>query len=109
MTPLEAFTRISRVPGVDQYILVAPGGQIAAQAIKDPGNVARMVLTCGQNSSAVGRNQFKYLMFPRENQKNFFIFPVGKYYLGVVKSVNMNNITLADNITKFLKSLRKEK
>ncbi|MBU2455710.1 MAG: hypothetical protein KJ668_20575 [Proteobacteria bacterium] len=84
-------------------------GKIAAHAIKDPKKAAQIVFTCGKNLYAIGKTRLKCVIFSRENQKNFFIFPVGNYYLGVIKSDNMNNIILADTVIKFLKGLLKEK
>ena len=107
MTPLEKFKQISKIDGVDQYILVNPKGNIASHDIKNPEKAANIVLLCGQNSFAIGKAHFKYLVFSRENHKNFFIFPVGKYYLGVVKKNDVNNFILADNIMNFLKTFLK--
>jgi len=107
MISLNEFQKIIRVDGVDQYILVNSNGNIAAHKIDAPQKAAEIVLTCGKNSSAIGKARFEHLLFSRENQKNFFIFPVGKYYLGVVKQDNINNATLVGNIVNFLKDLQK--
>jgi len=107
MTILKEFIKISQIAGVDQYILVDQKGNIAAHDIKYPEKIAGMILSCGQNSFAIGKTQFKYIVFSRKNQKNFFIFPVGNYYLGVVKQKSVNNFVLADNIIEFLKGILK--
>ena len=109
MTSLKTFKQIARLSGVDQYILVDRQGKIAAHDIKNPERAARMVLTCGQNSSIIGKTRFKQIMFSRQNQKNIFIFPVGKYYLGVVKQKQIDNITLADNVGNFLDRILNKK
>ncbi len=104
---LEKFIQISKIAGVDQYILVDQKGNIAAHDIKNSERVARMILSCGQNSFAIGKTLLKYVVFSRQNQKNIFIFPVGNYYLGVVKQTNIDNFVLVNNIIKFLKNLLK--
>ena len=109
MTTLKEFIQISKLTGVDQYILVDCKGKIAAHDMKNPERVAGMVFSCGRNSFAIGKALFRYVIFFRKNQKNIFIFPVGNYYLGVVKQTNVNNFVLADNIIKFLKGLLKKK
>lgn len=107
MTTLEEFKLISKLTGVDQYILVDHMGKIAVHDIKDPERLSGIVFSCGKNSYAIGKTGFKYVLFSRKNQKNIFIFPVGNYYLGVIKLKNINNDVLADNIINFLQSLRR--
>ncbi|WP_300463897.1 roadblock/LC7 domain-containing protein [Desulfobacula sp.] len=107
MIPRKAFMQIATVTGVDQYIVVDHMGQIIAHDIKDPERSAGMVFACGRNAYAIGKTRLKYVLFPRENQKNFFIFPVGNYYLGVVKEHSIDNSVLTDNIMTFLTGLLK--
>ncbi|MCP3873822.1 MAG: roadblock/LC7 domain-containing protein [Desulfobacteraceae bacterium] len=108
MTLIEKFSQISRIEGVDQYVLVDQIGNIVAHKIDDPQKVAKIVFNLGKNFYSLGKTQFKHVTFSRENQKNFFIFPVGNHCLGVIKQKNINNITLTDNIVNFLNSLLKE-
>lgn len=107
MTTLEEFKKIASIDGVDQYILVDNNQNIITHDIKNPDKVANMITACGKNSITIAKTQLKYLIFSRYCKKNFFIFPVGNYYLGVVKSKNIENFTLANNIDNFLKSLRR--
>jgi hypothetical protein len=107
MTTLEDFNKISNVDGVDQYILIDNKQNIITHDIENPDKVASIITTCGKNSYAIAKTQLKYLIFSRSCKNNIFIFPVGNYYLGVVKSKNIENITLANNIDNFLKALRR--
>jgi hypothetical protein len=109
MIPREAFIQIAAVTGVDQYIVVDHKGQITAHDIKDPERSAGIVFSCGQNAYAIGKTRLKYVFFCRENQKNLFIFPVGNYYLGVVKEQSIDNLALTDSIITFLTGLLKER
>ncbi len=109
MSNIERFTSILNVPGVDQYILVDRTGKIFAHAMPEPKKMAEIVSVCGFQSHAIGKDNFRYVVFSRENQENFFIFPVGKYYLGVIKQKNMNNDALAENIIQFLKDFPNRK
>jgi hypothetical protein len=109
MLPCEAFLQIAAVTGVDQYIVVDHKGQIVVHDITDPERLAGMVFSCGRNAYAIGKTQLKYVLFPRKNQKNFFIFPVGNYYLGVIKEHSIDNLVLIDNVATFLNGLLKEK
>lgn len=109
MTSLKTFMQIAKLPGVDQYILVDRQGKIAAHDIKTPEQAATMVLTCGLNSEVIGRTRFEQIIISRQNQKNIFIFPVGKYYLGVVKQKQIDNIRLVNHIGKFLDRILNKK
>ena len=109
MIPREAFMQITAVTGVDQYIVVDHKGQIVSHDIKDSERSAGMVFSCGRNACAIGKTRLKYVLFPRKNHKNFFIFPVGNYYLGVVKEQSIDNLVLTDNIATFLIGLLNER
>ena len=101
MPKTESFASLLKVPGVDQYILVNRDGKIFSQAMTEPQKKAKFVSLCGLNAQAIGK--FRYLAFSREDQGHFFIFPVGKYYLGVIKQKDISHAVLVDNILQFLK------
>lgn len=105
MPNIEQFASILKVPGVDQYILVDRDAKIASLSITDPMKMAEFVSFCGLNSQAIGKTNFRYLVFSRENQDHFFIFPVGKYYLGVIKQKDISNAVLVENILQFIKDI----
>lgn len=105
MPPLKEFRQIAEVTGVDQYIFVDQKGNIAAHDIQNPEQTAAMVFFCGKNSYAIGKTRLNHVIFSRRNHKDFFIFPVGNYYLGVIKEKTINNFVLTENIIKFLKDL----
>lgn len=105
----EKFLQISEIPGIDQYIFLDPKGNIAAHDIKNPKKVSEMVFSCGQNIRAISRKKFKYAVFSRKNKKNIIIFPVGNYFLGVVKQKQADTLVLADTIVKFLHELMHKK
>jgi hypothetical protein len=103
MANIDRFHSIISLPGIDQYILVDQTGKIYAHNAKIPEKLAEITSTCGFKSHAVGKTKFSHIMFSRKNHDNFFIFPVGKYYLGVVKQENINNALLVENVLRFLK------
>ncbi len=105
MISREQAVQIGRLSGVDQYIFVAPRGNIIAQDIQNPDKTAELVLSCGQNSLTLAKNKFQSLVFSKKNEPFFFIFPVGNCYLGVIKSKNVDAATLTDNIINFLKEI----
>ncbi|OGR36142.1 MAG: hypothetical protein A3J80_02995 [Desulfobacula sp. RIFOXYB2_FULL_45_6] len=109
MFNIERFASILNVPGVDQYILVDRTAKIFAHAITDPKKMAEIVSICGVNSHIIGKTNFRYLIISRKKHNNFFIFPVGKYHLGVIKQENIDNSLLAENVIRFLKDFLNRK
>ena len=106
----EKLSGLSRIIGVDQYILVDKNADITAHNIQNSKKAARIVLSCAKNSFAICKldklsKSKKYVVFPRKIQKDFFIFPTGNSYLGVVKQQNISNEILIDNILNYLKNL----
>jgi hypothetical protein len=80
-------------------------GNTAANNIKDPEKIARVIISCAKNAFAIGKPNMEYVIFPVNNQRNFFIFPAGNSYLGVIKEQNISDTTLTNNILNFLKNI----
>ncbi|MFA5902541.1 MAG: roadblock/LC7 domain-containing protein [Desulfobacula sp.] len=103
MPNVEQFGSILKVTGIDQYILVDKTAKIITHNMTDPEKMAEITSVCGFKSQEIGKSNFSYIMFSRKNHNNFFIFPVGKYYLGVIKQKTVSNDLLVENILQFLK------
>jgi hypothetical protein len=101
----EKLLNLSKTVGVEQYIIVDQMENIAAHNIRDPEKIARIIISCAKNAFAIGKPNIEYVIFHGNNQRNFFIFPAGNSYLGVIKQQNISDITLTDNILNFLKNL----
>ncbi|MFH2090912.1 MAG: roadblock/LC7 domain-containing protein [Pseudomonadota bacterium] len=97
--------KISKIPGVDHYILVDLQGEVIAHNIKDYQQIGPMISFCGKQSFSIGKNRLKFLIFSRKSQKDLLIFPVGNYYLGVIKQNKIQAVELADNVLIFLTGL----
>lgn len=105
MATIKEFEKIAEIAGVKSYILVKNNGSVAARQIEEPERIARIVLRCGQNSDAIGVSRFRYLVLARENRENFIIFPIGNYYLGVVKEKNIDSMVLVNSVLDFFENL----
>lgn len=105
MATIKEFAEIAEISGVKNYILVKNNGSIAARQIEEPDRIARVVLRCGKNSDAIGVPRFRYLMLARNNRENFIIFPVGNYYLGVIKEKNIDSMALVNSVLEFIDNL----
>ncbi len=96
------------IKGIKLYILLDQNGDIAASNIENPEKTGRMVLSCANNAFTIVQPDMEYVIFPRANQKHFFIFQTGNSYLGVIKQPDISNKTVTDNILFFLKELNSE-
>ncbi len=105
MNGLKDIINISGVTGVDRYILVDRQNNVVAHNMKNYSKTGTMVSFCGSQAMAIEKKKWEYLVFNRKNQKDLCIFPVGNYYLGVIKKKQIKTVELADNVRLFLNSL----
>ena len=105
---MKNFLNIAVVKGIDKYIFVDKKGHIEACTTENPEKEAKIILKLGQVFYSIGKNQFKHAFFSRKNGNNFFVFPVGNHYLGVIKQESIDDITLINNIRTFINKLGSE-
>lgn len=107
MRMAEVFSNVKRINGVDGYILLDGKGNILAHndEMTSPENISRMVYFCGRKLSLIGKKYFKYASFSRQNKRNVLIFPVGNYYLGIIKKTGIGNFKTASAVMEFLEVL----
>lgn len=97
--------QVGQIDGVKAYILVNEDGKIIFQNIEAPEQMAKMISVCLKNGLAVAKNRLKYLYFSRKTKNDIYIFPVGRFGLGVVKHQEMGDIVFAQKIIQFLNDL----
>ncbi len=108
MTGHEIFeNQIKKINGIDQYIIVRQDGNIAAHNMKKPDKTGETVFFCGCSARAIGKDQFRFLIFSRKSKKDLFIFPAGRYYLGVIKDKNTDTAGLVRKIQLSIKACDK--
>jgi len=107
MSIAEALSHVKRIDGVGAYILLDGQGQIITcnDDMKAPEALSKMVYTCGRSLSLVGKSYFNYASFSRAHNPDILIFPVGNYYLGVVKDTGNRDFKTAQTVTEFLNVL----
>ncbi len=108
MPLIKDLDKISTLKGIKQYIVTDRHGNIITQKTDTPETMARIVTLCGKNFYAIGKSNFKSSVFSRKNRQDLFIFPVGKYYLGVIKEKDNNSYALTDTIVDFLTEVMKK-
>ena len=110
MTRLEVFAnRIELISGVESFVLVRRSGEVVTHTMKSPDDLASMVTICGIATNAVkqtfGFTDFRHLSFNRLGQRNFLLFYLDRYFLGVQQVAGTDAQRLATEIDDFLKSL----
>jgi len=113
MTKLEIFAnRIELVSGVETFVLVRRNGEIVTHNMKTPDDLAAMVTICGIGSNAVmqtiGFSGLRHLSINRIDQRNFLVFYLDRYFLGVQQVAGTDGQRLAFEIYDFLQSLLKQ-
>ncbi len=106
MATIEEFKGIiSKLKGIKGYILVRNDGKIAAYKAGTPKYLSDLALKCGKNCDTIDLSRFRCLLLSRRNNENIFIFPVGNYYLGVIKEKEFDDTVLMNTVLNFIKSL----
>ncbi len=89
----EEIKQIVRQNGGKEFIIIDSKGSIVQQEITSskivPDALAKLMLTIKDSASIIGKHNFKTFTISRENGQNIFIIPIGKFYLGVIKSTDI--------------------
>ncbi len=109
MVTFEDIYKIRNVEGVEQYLLVDADGLIKHNHFDSPEKMAQVLFASMKYALSIAKNRFKYIKFARKNNDNLYIFPIGKYCLGVVKQKTINDAAFQDNMIAFLNRLVKMK
>ena len=99
------FSRITELPGVKNHLLVKKSGELILTDFPAPEDFAETLVACGREADCLGSSRFTFLLFNRESCEHLFIFPVGNYYLGVIKERDADSKAVADEVIAFIKAV----
>jgi hypothetical protein len=89
-TAKEFVARITEIDGVSGCVLVREDGEIIGRSLDDPDLYASLMILGGTSARGimdkVGFSYCRYLSFNREGKQHFHLFPIDKFYLGVVQT-----------------------
>ena len=108
MATLSDFAKIAGIKGVENYMLVKNDGTIASHNTEHPESLAKMVLDCGLNCDKIEKARFTCFVFSRGTRENYFIFPVGNYYLGLQQQADIDAALIVNTIIEFIRGLSKK-
>ncbi len=89
-TAKEFVARISEIDGVASCVLVREDGEILGGNLGDPDLYAPLMVLGGTSACGimdkVGFSYCRHLSFNRNGKEHFILFPIGKFYLGVIQA-----------------------
>lgn len=89
-TAKEFVDRISNIEGVSGCLLVREDGEILGRSLEDPDLYTSLMIHGGISARGimdkVGFSYCRYLSFNREGKEHFHLFPIDKFYLGVIQT-----------------------
>ena len=89
-TAKEFVARISEVDGVAGCVLVREDGEILGGNLEDPDLYTSLMILGGTAACGimdkVGFSHCRHLSFNRNGKQHFYLFPIGKFYLGLIQA-----------------------
>lgn len=89
-TAKEFVARITEVEGVDGCVLVREDGEILGGTLEDPDLYTSLMILGGTSACGimdkVGFSYCRHVSFNRNGKQHFNLFPIGKFYLGVLQA-----------------------
>lgn len=104
--------RIAAIEGIRSYVVVRKDGFLIAHNVANPEELATTVVINGLGAEAVknslGGSYFRYLEFARNNKENLLVFPIEKYFLGIVQEAEAYGPELAEQVIQYIMTLTRK-
>lgn len=109
MASTSDFSKLKDIEGVGQYILVRNDGHIVTHNTSNAVELSSTIVMSGQNCKNLENfldcGQCMYLCIERNNGNNLLVFPLGKYFLGIVEESDSDTKTTVDSIINYLRTI----
>ncbi len=104
---------VSQVEGVVNYILVREDGHTLSNNFENFEALPSIITFSGLNSEilkpTMGLTHFKYLSYTLENNEKLLIFPLGKYFLGILQHAEAYTPDIVDTMEKIIESITQKR
>lgn len=101
--------KISVIKGVKHFVLARNDGQVVTHNLTEPDNLSSMTTLCGmyatQIKEALGFSTFEHMVLFRANEEHVLLFPLDRYFLGIVHHSGADQPELVERVTRFLQTL----
>ena len=105
MTLYKELIEISECNGVENFLFVSSKGRVIAHNFSDYERTGPVIAFCGKLGLALGKHRLKFMTFNRSGKQDLLIFPVGNYYLAVIKEKGITSDRVGLTILQFLENL----
>ena len=109
MATAKDFLKLGDIDGVLRYILLRSDGSLISGNFEDPDAVSQAIVSVGQLcdsfSEDLSNRHYLHLCAEQTNGENIFIFPLGAFYLGIIKQTDTDPAVLCESVLSFLKAL----
>lgn len=98
---------ILQIKGIVNYILVRKDGYILTHNCENPNSLSSVITFSGLSSELVikpmiGLTFFKYLIYSRKNNEKLLIFPLEKYFLGIVHHAEAYTPDIVEEVNRMI-------
>jgi len=105
-TAKEFVDRINQIDGVAGCLLIKDDGMLLGQTLDDS-EVYSTLLQISAGLSAdimnkIGFSYCRYLSFNRNNNQNFYVFPIENYLLGIVQQADCSVAVMLDIVYQLI-------
>jgi hypothetical protein len=89
-TAKEFVARITEIDGVSGCVLVRGDGEVLGGNLEDPDLYTSLMTHGGASAGSImdkaGFSYCRHLSFNRDGKEHFYLFPIGKFYLGLIQA-----------------------
>ena len=101
--------RLNKIKDVKHFVLARNDGQLVTHNLTEPDNLSSMTTLCGMYANQIretlGFSNFEHMVLFRGNEEHVVLFPLDRYFLGIVHHSQADLPALIEKITRFLQSL----
>lgn len=98
---------ILQINGILNYIIVRKDGHILSHNCKNPKILSPFIIFSGLSCDvvikpAMGLTYFKYLIYTCNNNEKLLIFPMEKYFIGILHHMDAYTPDIVEEVTELL-------
>ncbi len=101
------------IDGVMNYTLVRNDGRVMKHNFIDPEPISSTVLfnglSCDALKPVMGMTYFRHLICIKDNNEKLMVFPIGKYFLGILQGADAYTPDIVNEVTRIIDAVIRNK
>jgi hypothetical protein len=97
---------IMEIDGVMNYTLVRNDGRVMTHNFVEPEPISSTVLfnglSCDALKPVMGLTNFRHLICIRDNNEELMVFPIGKYFLGILQGADAYTDDIVAEVSRII-------